>query len=56
MNKLKTFVKFAWIPCWKEMVEVFNFRSENAKRSFQNVTDYHKGMTLVFLGFFVGLV
>lgn len=46
MNMLKGFVKLMWVPFWETMVEVFNYRSENAKRSAKKVTDHHKGFTL----------
>ena len=46
MNMLKGFVKLMWIPYWETMVEIFNYRSENAKRSAKKVTDHHKGFTL----------
>ena len=46
MNMLKTFVKFSWPVFWETMVEIFNFRSEIAKKSALKVCDHHKGMTL----------
>ena len=46
MNMLKTFVKFSWPIFWETLVEVFNFRSEIAKKSAYKVSDHHKGMTL----------
>ena len=46
MNMLKGFVKLMWSVYWEDMVEVFNFRSENAKKSAFSVSDHHKGFTL----------
>ena len=44
MNMLKTFVKFSWPVFWETMVEIFNFRSEIAKKSALKVCDHHKSM------------
>ena len=46
MNMLKGFVKLMWDVYWEDMVEVFNFKSENAKKSAKSVSDHHKGFTL----------
>ena len=46
MNMLKTYVKTMWTPFWETVVEVFNFKSDTAKRAAFSVTDHHKGMTL----------
>ncbi|ELT87430.1 hypothetical protein CAPTEDRAFT_189999 [Capitella teleta] len=46
MNMLRSFVKMMWEPFWGEVVEIFNFKSENAKRAARNVTDHHKGMAM----------
>ncbi|ELT89779.1 hypothetical protein CAPTEDRAFT_203827 [Capitella teleta] len=45
MNMLRSFVKMMWEPFWG-VVEIFNFKSENAKRAARNVTDHHKGMAM----------
>ncbi|ELU16127.1 hypothetical protein CAPTEDRAFT_213059, partial [Capitella teleta] len=36
MNMLRSFVKMMWEPFWGEVVEIFNFKSENAKRAARN--------------------
>ena len=46
MNMVKAHVKIMWGVYWEDMVEIFNFKSENAKRSAYNVSDHHKGWTL----------
>jgi hypothetical protein len=46
MNMLRSFVKMMWEPFWGEVVEIFNFKSENAKRAARNVTNHHKGMAM----------
>ena len=46
MNMVKGFVKLMWDVYWEDLVEVFNFRTENDKKSARNVSDHHKGWTL----------
>ena len=46
MNMLKGYVSLMWNVYWQDLVELFNFRSENAKKSAFQVNDHHKGMTL----------
>ena len=46
MNMLKGYVKLMWDVYWEDMVEVFNFKSDNAKKSARNISDHHKGFTL----------
>ena len=36
-----------WQVFWKDMVVLFNFRSENALRSAHNVSDHHKGWAIL---------
>ena len=45
-NMLKGLVKLLWPVYWEDMTELFNFRSENAKKAASKVTDFHKGWTL----------
>ncbi len=47
LNMVRAFVKATWNVFWEEMVEVFNFKSLNAKASaYKKVSDHHKGWTL----------
>ena len=46
MNMLKSYVNLNWHVYWEQMVEVFNFKSEAAKKSGIKVNDHHKGWTL----------
>ena len=46
MNMLQSVVELLWPVCWKEMVMMFNFRSEMALRSAKQVSDHHKGWTI----------
>ena len=46
MNMLKSIVELLWPICWREIVLLFNFRSEAALRSAQKVSDHHKGWTI----------
>ena len=47
MNMLKAIVDILWPVCWKEMVGLFNFRSEIALQSARKVSDHHKGWTML---------
>ena len=46
MNMLRALVEMLWPICWRDMVLLFNFRSEAALRSAQKVADHHKGWTI----------
>ena len=46
MNMLKGFVKLMRSVYWEDMVEVFSFWSENAKKSAFSISDHHKGLIL----------
>lgn len=46
MQMVKAFVKLSWEIFWEDMVELFNFKSPNAKASALKVNDHHKGWTL----------
>lgn len=43
MNMLKSYVKLMWGVYWEDMVEIFYFKSEIAKKSVLKVSDHHKG-------------
>ena len=47
MNMLKSYVKLNWDVYWEAMAELFNFRSEAAKKSANKVKDHHKGWTII---------
>ena len=47
MNMVQGFVKLIWDVYWEDLVEAFNFRTENAKKTARNVSDHHKGWTLL---------
>jgi hypothetical protein len=51
MNMIKTFVKFTWPVFWEYLVEIFNFKSEAAKKAAMNVSDHHKGWSLCLIAF-----
>lgn len=46
MNMLRSYVKLNWEVFWEELTEVFNFKSDAAKKSAYKVNDHHKGWTL----------
>ena len=46
MNMVKAFVDLTWEIFWKDMVGIFNFKSDNALRCAKKVTDHHKGWAL----------
>ena len=46
INMVKGFVELTWDVFWKNMVMLFNFRSETALKYAKKVSDHHKGWTL----------
>lgn len=46
MNMVRSFVELCWDIFWKPLVQLLNFKSENALRSAKKVSDHHKGWQL----------
>ena len=42
MNAIKAFVELTWDVFWREVVMLFNFKSDIALKCAKKVTDHHK--------------
>ena len=46
MNMVKSYVELTWDIFWKSLVQLLNFKSENALKAAKKVSDHHKGWQL----------
>ncbi|CAH1784557.1 unnamed protein product, partial [Owenia fusiformis] len=47
MNMVRAYIALMWEVFYKEMVKLFNFKSEVAQAYAKKVSDYHKGFQLI---------
>ena len=47
MNMLKSLVDILWPICRRQMVILFNFKSDAALKSARKVSDHHKGWIIL---------